>query len=358
MKRILLTGTALATAAMLTASPASAEIKVSAYIDTGFGAGGSDENDQFGVDSSEDGHAISTNSEIHFKGSGKTDAGLEYGLKIEAEGDSNDNNDDTDAVGNTGGTIDETVVYISGAFGRIDLGQEDNAADPEIDGQVYGVSGQAGAFDTGMKNLWGPHKKGSTALTENALTDGSDANMIMYTSPRLGGVQAKVSYAPGDGNYLRMWGGNVNTSHKLAGVSVKLNATGVYANLASTTPEFNDLVGYTIGAALDWEGLKFEVGYLRQHDGSYSGGDDDTVFDIGVGYGQGPWAVNVEYRSSDENVSKDQWEWWGVGASYNIAKGLTGSVSAGFGDTTDASVAGLNRQVDYWLTNATLAMSF
>jgi predicted porin len=352
MKRILLTGTALATAAMLTASPASAEIKVSAYIDAGIGAGSSDE----GVDSSEDGHAISTNSEIHFKGSGKTDAGLEYGLKIEAEGDSSDNKEDTDAAGGgTKGNIDETVVYISGAFGRIDLGQEDNAADPEIDGQVYGVAGQAGAFDTGMANLWG-----SMARTENALTDGSDANMIMYTSPRLGGVQAKVSYAPGDDNYLRMWGGNVNTSHKLAGVGVKLNATGVYANLAEpTTPAFNDLVGYTIGAALDWEGLKFEVGYLREHNGSYSsGGTDDTVFDIGVGYGQGPWAVNVEYRSSDENVSKDQWEWWGVGASYNIAKGLTGSVSAGFGDTTHGSVASLNQQVDYWLTNATLAMSF
>ena len=82
--------------------------------------------------------------------------------------------------------------------------------------------------------------------------------MIMYTSPRLGGVQAKVSYAPGDDNYLRMWGGNVNTSHKLAGVGVKLNATGVYANLSRTQARHRYVQRSewvtTIGAALDWEG--------------------------------------------------------------------------------------------------------
>ena len=156
MKRTLLTGTALATAAMLAASPASAEIKVSAY--SNFGAGFGD-TDQAGGGPSRDGHAFSTNSEIHFKGSGKTDGGLQYGFTIETEADSSQNEADPDATGGSSGTVDEASMFISGAFGKVTLGQNDNASDAEIDGLVYGVSGQNGednnAMDQRFKNVNG-----------------------------------------------------------------------------------------------------------------------------------------------------------------------------------------------------------
>ncbi|MCH7487872.1 MAG: porin [Proteobacteria bacterium] len=332
MKRTLLTGTALATAAMLASSPASAEIKVSAFMDFGMGFANTD---QPGGGPSRDGHAFSTNSEVHFKGSGKTDAGLEYGFTMEFEGDSSDNAEDPDAAGGTGANIDETSIYIKGAFGKITMGQNDNAADKEIDGQVYGVTGQSNVSDTGIDGIM----KTSSTKKENDLTDGSDANMIMYESPRFGGVQAKVSYTPQDGAYQAMWGGNINTSHKFEGVGIKLNATGALGEYSGDPIKEAKLSGYNIGLALDWEGFKFETGYMRQHDGNYAqSGDDDEVFVIGAGYGQGPWAVNVIYTDAEEKVSRDQWEVWSVGASYNVAKGLSVTAAALFAEDTDVSV--------------------
>ena len=351
MKRTLLTGTALATAAMLAASPASAEIKVSAY--SNFGAGFGD-TDQAGGGPSRDGHAFSTNSEIHFKGSGKTDGGLQYGFTIEAEADSSDNQKDPDATGGSSGNVDEASRFISGAFGKVTLGQDDNASDKEIDGTVYGVSGQNGEDNNAMDGLF----KNSSAKTENALTDGSDANMVMYQSPRIGGVQANVSYMPENRALRGLWGGNVNTSHKFEGVGIKLSATGVRAGMPrSADGNSNHLTGYTVGAALDWEGFKFEVGYLREHAGNYEhNGSDDEVFVIGAGYGQGPWSVNIDYNTATEQVTNDEWEAISIGARYNIAKGLSVTVAGQFAKELVVKTA--EPEYDYQIYDLTVEMSF
>ena len=348
MKRTLLTGTALATAAMLAASPASAEIKVSAYMDWGIGAGDTD----IVVGGPRNGYATATNSEVHFKGSGKTDAGLEYGFTIEVEGD--------------GAGIDERSMFLSGAFGKVTLGANDAAMDPEIDGSVYGVPGGIGDEDVGLA---GALRTGE-AKSENDLTDGGDNLMMMYESPRVGGIQAKISLTPaggrsadGAGTYQNMWGANINTSHKFEGVGIKLNASGVHSGISgagaasvSTPGDEPELNGYTIGAALDWEGVKFEIGYMRQHDSdSVSGGDDDTAFVVGLGYGQGPWSVAVEYTATDEDVSKDELQGYSVEAAYNIAKGLTVTGAFVAAEVTDASVG---EAYDYQTVTAAIQMSF
>ena len=158
MKRILLTGTALATAAMLTASPASAEIKVSAYIDAGIGFGSSDERDNpQAAEGARPGLFRGRSCDLDQLGNplqGQRQDRRRPGIRPQDRGgrrfQRQQRRHRRRRRRHEAATIDETVVYISGAFGRIDLGQEDNAADPEIDGQVYGVAGQAGAFDTGM----------------------------------------------------------------------------------------------------------------------------------------------------------------------------------------------------------------
>ena len=344
MKKTLLTGTALATAAMMAASPASAEIKVSAYMDWGIGFG---DTDQLGGGPSRLGYATATNSEVHFKGSGKSDAGLEYGFTIELEGD---------AQGARVTRVDERSMFLSGAFGKVTLGANDAAMDAEIDGSVYGVPGGAGDEDVGLGNVY----KSSSTKRENDLTDGSDNLMMMYESPRVGGIQAKVSLTPSAGALQNLWGFNLNTSHKFEGVGIKLNASGVHGGINGTkaaNPTKKDaLNGYTIGAAMDWEGVKFEVGYMRQQDGeSQFGGDDDTAFVVGIGYGQGPWSVAVQYNTTDEDVSKDQWEAYSVEAAYNIAKGLTVTGAVLIAEDTDVSAG---PAFDYYTLTSAIQMSF
>ena len=334
---------------MMAASPASAEIKVSAYMDWGIGAGDTDiSSNGAAAANPRNGYATSTNSEVHFKGSGKSDAGLEYGFTIELEGD---------AAG-----VDERSMFISGAFGKVTLGANDAAMDPEIDGSVYGVPGGLGDEDVGLA---GALRTGE-AKSENDLTDGGDNLMMMYESPRIGGIQAKVSLTPagggsadGTGTYQNMWGGNINTSHKFEGVGIKLNASGVHSGIAGALDDPDreaELNGYTIGAALDYEGVKFEIGFMRQHDSdSAIGGDDDSAFVIGLGYGQGPWSVAVEYTSTDEDISKDQLEGYSVEAAYNVAKGLTVTGAFVAAEVTDASVGAA---YDYEVVTAAIQMSF
>lgn len=362
MKRTLLTGTALATAAMFAASPALAELKISAYMDFQVSAG-DDDND---ADALAIGYAFATNSEIHFKGSGKTDAGLEYGFKIEVEGDSNENagNPDNNANAPAAGNIDEAVVFVKGAFGKLTMGQDDCAADKEIDGCVnctYGAmaGGQAG-------DLFGNLNTG-TAKQEPALDEAGDDNMIMYTTPRIAGIQTNVSLMPADGTFQNLWGLNINTSHDLDGLGLKLNFTGVHASMTApslSANQDNELNGYNLGAALSYEGYKFEVGYMREHRGeSTNGGDDDESFAIGAGYGQGPWEVGAGYSYGTEDVTDDQFEAWYLAGKYNIAKGLYTSVGATFAESTvGGAVAGGigngGNATDWWQATWALGMSF
>jgi hypothetical protein len=343
MKKTLLTGTALATAAMLAASPASAEIAIGAYMNWGVGLS---DTGQPGGGGSRHGYGTNTNSEISFKASSKTDAGLEYGLEIQVEGD---------AAG-----IDERFMFVSGGFGKVTLGSNDGAADPKIDGAVYGVPGMAGAEDSGLA---GSTSSGSgTAVSNNGLVDGGDNLMMLYNAPRIAGVAVSASYTPSGGTstdggtYQYMWGGNINTSHKFEGVGVKLNLSGVHADGQGDSTKESALNGYSIGAGLDYEGLGFEIGYMRQHDGeSIHGGDDDTAFVIGTGYKQGPWTIGVQYNSTDENTTKDEWQAYSIGTSYNVAKGLTLTAAAIFVEVTDVSAGAA---FDSNTVTGTIKMSF
>ena len=59
-----------------------------------------------------------SNTEIHFSGSTSLDNGIDVSFKVELEGDS--------APGNS---IDESYLTVSGDFGKIELGNNDGAAE-------------------------------------------------------------------------------------------------------------------------------------------------------------------------------------------------------------------------------------
>src|SRR3954462_749679 len=116
MKRILLTGTALATG-MLFASVAQAQITVSLGGYTEFFAGFYDDDS-----SSRTNHEFELETEIVVRADGKADNGLLYGAKIELQ-------NSTGGAGASGVGTDEASVYLGGTWGRIELGDFDGAAE-------------------------------------------------------------------------------------------------------------------------------------------------------------------------------------------------------------------------------------
>jgi outer membrane protein OmpU len=186
MKRILLTGTALA-GGMLFASVAQAQITVSLGGYTEFFAGFYDDDS-----SNRTNREFELETEIVVRADGKADNGLLYGAKIELQ-------NSTGGAGATGVGTDEASVYLGGTWGRIELGDFDGAADTlkiyaplvgieQIDGD-YGdfaaVTDPVSGLDFGGQPAFGIH-----------IPNSGDATKAMYLTPRFAGFQAGISYTP------------------------------------------------------------------------------------------------------------------------------------------------------------------
>ncbi|MGM0586274.1 MAG: porin, partial [Pseudomonadota bacterium] len=114
----------------LAAAPASAAEPLTVSLGGYFivGAGYADVADDPGEDES---FGIFREGEIHFKIRGSSDNGLTFGGKVELE------------AFTTGDQIDETSVFVSGAFGTLAVGQQDTALN-EVGG--VGVVYPAGSY--------------------------------------------------------------------------------------------------------------------------------------------------------------------------------------------------------------------
>src|SRR5690606_18861891 len=111
MKKTLLASTALVAVAALAAPASAAEkinVSVGGYMQQWFGWA---ENDS----PAEDGFDQKNDTEIHFKGSTLLDNGLEVGIQVELEGQTE------------GDQIDESYLWVEGGFGRLVMGKENGA---------------------------------------------------------------------------------------------------------------------------------------------------------------------------------------------------------------------------------------
>ena len=223
MKRILLTGTALATG-MLFAPVAQAQITVSLGGYTEFFAGFYDD-DLPGRTNRE----FELETEIVVRADGKADNGLLYGAKIELQ-------NSTGGAGTTGVGTDEASVYLGGTWGRLELGDFDGAADTM---KIYAPRGR---YRADRRRLHFPVNRyrafGSQPAFGIHIPNSDDASKIMYLTPRFAGFQAGVSYTPESGseaqnvvafkntNGYKDWiEGGVNYTGDFSGFSVALGAT-------------------------------------------------------------------------------------------------------------------------------------
>ncbi|WP_422642787.1 porin [Zavarzinia sp.] len=339
MKKILLSTTALATAALLSTSALAADEGLKLTLGGFFSgvvlAGGDGDADTREVSFD------SWNSEISFNAEGTASNGLTYGFQIQLEGASVDDQ------------IDEAYLYFSGAFGRVEFGTNDPVAaqmgyvspSPDVNGILTVNSGDY------MFN----------AFTYNS--DG-DAGKVNYFTPRIGGFQLGLSYSPdgtqdpkdgavaggfesdvttvaGPDGILgtaddvvvgsvagQQFTAGLNYSKEFSGVTVGLSGT--YAFLESEITDAGGLaddqtswgLGANLGFAAGAGTVTLGGSYLAIDSFGFLKDNDVSAYDVGVQYAQGAWSLGAQSIWWDEDSFPDTIWGLSVGGGYKVATGL------------------------------------
>ena len=292
MKKVLLSGVALVA---LAASPAMAqdgglELGVSghfkgyaAYLD-------SEENSGSSFRSLD----IRKETEVHFTGETTLDNGLTVGGHIELNVDRAD-----DAT-----IIEESYLYFSGDWGRVNFGEEDGAAylmqvaAPSADSNIDGVRQYISSFnytDLGAAYL---------GTTLDYAQDASGyAQKITYMTPVFNGFQAGVSYAPSI----------TNADLDARAAAQADNTEDDQENAIDLAVRYEgsfDAVGFTVGAGYTTIGVEADANNSE---------DDKKQWNVGANVDYGPFAVGASYfkdNNGETATSNADTKVWVLGANY------------------------------------------
>lgn len=354
MKKLLLTG--VAALAVAAAAPASAEIEINLG---GFakGYGAFVDQDEQGTLSVRD-FDLLRHTEIHAGGETTLDNGLTVGVHLEVETDGGDSN-----------TVEESYVYMSGGWGRVNLGAEDGAnyllqvaapsADSNVDGlrqfvQPFNYTALLGAATT--TTLAGLNY---TTLDPD-ITSAGQVNIdyennasqyfdkITYLTPVVSGFQAGVSYTP-DQNSGRDFGGSnlddqagsfygdilegaVRFEGEFSGVGFAAGAGYTRAGLEQDDATRDDRDQWNTGLDLDFAGFGFGVVYTEDNygyddDSNVSGFaiENEETLVVGVDYTTGNFKLGASYLSADNTFGVEDLDTnrYTGGVVYTYGPGMT-----------------------------------
>ena len=258
MKKLLLATTMLVTAGTY----AAAEVSVSGSA-------------RMGVASYDGDSVMSSRVRISFSGSGTTDGGLAFGAKMRADqtGQGNDKNGDS-------------TVFISGAFGKITMGDTGNAVDSLV-GNVSGVG--YGAKYPDKTSLDGANELG---LLDNANKTGVSYNLtvggatVEVGSGQIDGAaeyySGAVAYAVSGINFAVGYESNSTDSQTKASVSAKVGPATVKAAVADR--DSRDDIGYAVSADFAMAGATVTAYYADDN-------AEEANIAVGAAYDLGGGAV-------------------------------------------------------------------
>ncbi|HSF96853.1 MAG TPA: porin [Thermohalobaculum sp.] len=367
MKKVLLGTSAIALAGAFATQASAAEwtVKVGGYLeeqvvftDTDDSTGGADFN---GVDVISDG-------EIHFSPSITLDNGLKFGARIELEG------------ATSGDQIDENYLYVEGSFGRLSLGEDDNAAyimaygAPDV--SFYNINSGSDTDSLPFAAAFG------TTSTYPSVE--GDSAGIRYFTPRLAGFQLGASYArdanrhtsdsnkdtDADGALHDIWAVAANYANSFGDVSVAASAgytrgsrngtAGVDAIDPTGQFSFTNTIGKVATSSNDVETAFCNSvgGIALGGEGGPDIGDDDaviqapvcaapaipgtgnsdpTAYAFGLNIGFGGVTVGGSYANYDETGS-DRYV-YDIGASYETGPwGFSATYLHSKQDDSDAKI--------------------
>ncbi len=355
MKKFLLMTTAVAGLAL---TPAAAQAEVELDLGGYFkGYAGYTDQDTTGVTD----FAIKREAELHFTGETTLDNGLTIGARFEIQ-------TEADAAGND---TEESYMYLSGNWGRVNFGAEDGAA--------YLLQIAAPSADSNIDGIDPDIEFVNFATTVNTplryeLAPTQDADKVTYLTPKFSGFQAGVSWAGDsiqDGLGSNLTGQNGDSSTGTVGAiggDVVTNATlyDVIEVAARYDGEVNG-VGFhlgggfvnaevTDGSADDgnyeaWNvGAKFDIGAVgvgasySQRENFTGTGDDSDVLVVGADYKTGPYKFGASYFNSETDIgaANDEVDRYSVGAGYTYGPGMSFRGSVHVYDIDDSTAAGDN----------------
>jgi outer membrane protein OmpU len=309
MKKVLLSSAALA--ALAFAAPAFAQEESGVKLNLGghfkgYGAYVSQDDDTSAVRSFD----MLRDTEVHFGGETTLDNGLTVGAHIEADADNGD------SFG-----IDESYLYMSGSWGRVNVGSEDGAAfllqvaapsaDSNFDGVrqfIQPINATAGVFD--HTNL------------DYAQDVSGKSDKVTYLTPVFSGFQAGVSYTP-----------NLGSSRSTAGVGLDDQGT-------ATSPSDIYDVAARYEANMSDVDLTLGAGYTSGSNDSGTG-DDREAWNVGVDLGLGAWGLGAVYLVDNIGDANDDVTTWVVGTDYT-----TGPFTLGASYLTEQDDVGTDNETD------------
>ena len=287
MRKLLLSSTALATAAVLTAGAAVADVSISATTEWEYTSRSSKV-------TTTDGTYFGVDSEIAFNFSNKTDSGLTISYVVEME---------SDASG-----IDESSLSISGGFGKLVLGQNDGVLDN------YGFE----AEDAVAQQSATTHTNATMEYGNGPTT--SDANKVSYHLPAMGGLTLGASFTD-SGTATTA---NTATDSTGIGFAYTTEAGGNTLTIAgaqqTTEATTTDVDVQNLSAKVVSGGLTFIIANT-----TYQASDEDrSSTGAGASYtlANGVKIGAYTFKTEDDLDVGEEYTKSGVEIKYNIASGL------------------------------------
>ena len=355
MKKLLLSSAALCGLAMV-ATPAAAQVtlELGGHF-KGYGAYVSQED---GTDDMNNFDFI-RNTEIHFGGETTLDNGLTVGAHVEAQADGDTPGGD---AANDGFDVDESYIYMSGSWGRVNVGDEDGAAyllqvaAPSADSNIDGVRQFVNPVNYTAAGL---------TLTNVAVTGRNGGGLdydhdttgkftkASYLSPILNGFQLGASYTPestdpADENGIGLDADDTieETYEGALRYEGVFNNVGVIAGLGYSHGEAgtatDDRTAWNAGLDLDFGPFGIGAAYTEDDYGEVGGAteDEDTIV-VGVDYTTGPFKIGASYLNKDNvgGISDDEADRYAAGVTYTYGPGMTFRGSVGHVELEDDSAS-------------------
>lgn len=352
MKKLLMTSVALGGLAFA-ATPAHAEIDltVGGYF-KGYMAWVDQDDDTDDINNLD----IVRDTEIHIGGETTLDNGLTVGAHFEF-----------DADGDDGMGVDESYLYFSGDWGRVNFGAEDGAvyllqvAAPSADSNYDGIRQYVNPFNWDAAGIT-PFSNG---LDYDADPSGK-ADKLTYLSPVINGFQAGLTFSPDtdsaddlEGIGLDDQAGEIGRTYEIAAryegefnnIGVILGGGYSFGDLEEDGGSDDDREVWNVGLDFDIGAFGIGAAYLSDNNA-----DDDQESDtivVGVDYTTGPFKIGASYLNLDtDNVTDTDRFTGGVTYEYGPGMSFRGSLSyvdidPDGGDEADGVALLLGTQVNF-----------
>ncbi len=287
-------------------------------------------------------------AELALNVSGTADNGLNYGFKVEIQTNTSD-----------GVVADEARISLSGAWGTLQLGDEDGAEDI----MNYGgenLMGAAGGFDGDFDDvllrnhrLFTGQQQWAAPSFPTIAGDTGDSTKVTYYSPRFSGFQvgASITPTPNRGDSFksdRGWENHygIGANYDFSFGDLLIRASAVYSAASSTVTWLNDTAAWSVGGTVGWGPFSLGASFADNGESGTrtmsAGGDltsESSYWDVAAGFETGSMYFSLGYFSSTREFNGP------TAALYSMGDSSMETVSL----TTDYTLApglGLYAEID------------